>query len=156
MKLVITGGQFGRYVALSHCWGAAHMLRTTSTTLGNRLAGIPFSSLPLTFKDAAPFTRCLGYRYPWIDLLCIVQDDPLDWEKESAAMYEVYGNAAVTISATSSKDSEAGLSSGRKIQPMEIGRLYKVDDAREDLYLRYKHPRRYWKSRLYDRSGSNH
>jgi hypothetical protein len=34
-----------------------------------------------------------------LDCLCIIQNDPLDWESEAAAMGDLYLNAYVTISA---------------------------------------------------------
>ena len=36
-------------------------------------------------------------RYLWIDSLCIVQDEPADWEREAANMHNVYANAWFTI-----------------------------------------------------------
>jgi hypothetical protein len=60
-------------------------LRTTTTNVVlDHTRYIPFTSLPETSKDAIVLTRSLGYRYLWIDALCIVQDDALDWEREAA------------------------------------------------------------------------
>lgn len=43
-----------RYVALSHCWGAAQPLRTCSTNIDRHMKdGIPQSHLPATFRDAS-------------------------------------------------------------------------------------------------------
>ncbi|KAI1372010.1 hypothetical protein F4677DRAFT_277135 [Hypoxylon crocopeplum] len=39
-------------------------------------------------------------RYIWIDTLCIVQDDPEDWDRESSQMEKVYGNADLVLAAT--------------------------------------------------------
>ncbi len=41
------------------------------------------------FKDAIVLTRELGLKYIWIDSLCIIQDDLLDWENESCKMGNV-------------------------------------------------------------------
>lgn len=46
--------------------------------------------------------------YLWIDALCIIQDDPLDWDIESAKMSGVYNNALLTIMAASTSDSYGG------------------------------------------------
>ena len=62
-------------------------------------------------------TRQLGIRYLWIDCLCIVQDDPKDWEREAATMGEVYRNAYLTISASHGRDSSAGFLFARDTQP---------------------------------------
>ncbi|KAK3953918.1 hypothetical protein QBC32DRAFT_312577 [Pseudoneurospora amorphoporcata] len=40
-----------------------------------------------------------GYRYIWIDSLCIIQDSRKDWEREGVTLAEVYGNCVVGIAA---------------------------------------------------------
>jgi len=75
------------YVALSHCWGnqdEAVMPKTTSLNLETQENGIVMECLPRTFRDAINLTRRLDMRYLWIDSLCILQDDTVDWEKESS------------------------------------------------------------------------
>lgn len=74
--------------------------------------GIEENNLPRTFKDAVQITRRLGVRYLWLDSLCIVQDDPHDWARESAVMGEVYRNGLFNISATGARDSTQGTSWG--------------------------------------------
>lgn len=64
--------------------------------------------LPLTFKHAIEITKRLGYRYLWIDSLCIVQDSPEDWKTESLTMTTVYRNSTLTISALWGSDSHTG------------------------------------------------
>ena len=54
-------------------------------------------------------TRNLGYRYLWIDSLCIVQDDQEDWDREATLMYNVYTNAECNLAAAASRDSSGGL-----------------------------------------------
>ena len=104
------------FVALSHCWGKSPQpLRTLTTNILAHRTGIPSSSLPLTFRDAIALTRTLGFRYIWIDSLCIVQDSPADWEAEAAKMALVYGHAALVLGATSSARSSDGfLATARK------------------------------------------
>ena len=60
------------YVTLSHCWGAKQIITTTQETLRSRLAAIPWKDLSKTFQDAIIITNNLGYRYIWIDSLCII------------------------------------------------------------------------------------
>lgn len=98
------------YTTLSHCWGSKDYppLRTTRTSEKIYLSGIPPDSLPRTFKDAIIITRKLGIRYIWIDSLCIVQDDPKDWEREASRMSSVYQGGSFTIAATDSTDSRGG------------------------------------------------
>lgn len=56
---------------------------------------ILLSSFPQTLRDAITITKSLGFRYLWIDALCILQDSKGDWEKEAAVMGKVYFNAVV-------------------------------------------------------------
>lgn len=97
------------YMALSHCWGGpiAHML--TSKTIHSFQGRLPFLELPANFRDAIDITRRLGFRYLWIDSLCIIQDSAEDWAEESKNMGLIYRNSAVTISATASKGSKHGI-----------------------------------------------
>jgi hypothetical protein len=74
---------------------------------GDLLERVP--ALPLTFEDAIVATRRLGARYIWIDSLCIIQDDPADWERESSSMADVYRNATCNIAASAAHDSNGGL-----------------------------------------------
>lgn len=109
VRLYETQGEEDTYVCLSHCWGRAPLLTTTSTTLEERKAGFASSLLPQTFRDAADYVRKLGLRYIWIDALCIIQDDEDDWRRESAKMYSIYENAYLTIAATRGRGSGDGL-----------------------------------------------
>ena len=74
------------------------------------------SSLPLTFRHAIDLTRRLGYRYLWIDALCIIQHDVIDWGREAAKMADVYFNSDLSIAASDSKDSRGG--SHRRRNPL--------------------------------------
>jgi hypothetical protein len=100
VKLVHTDGQRGQYLTLSHHWSSDPLLRPKKTTRDNiqcHMEGLPTSSLPKTFRDAIALTCRLGYRYLWVDSLCIIQDDRNDWARESAKMSEVYGSSILTI-----------------------------------------------------------
>jgi hypothetical protein len=103
-----SNGQMGRYTALSHSWGTSPRLMATKANLGDLREGIALSSLPKTFQDAIQITRRLGIKYLWVDCLCIIQDDPRDWEKEAQRMGQIYQHAYLTISAAGCKDSYSG------------------------------------------------
>lgn len=55
-------------------------------------------------------TVALGYKYLWIDSLCIIQsgDDQKDWKEQSMLMGRVYQNAQCNIVASSSKNGKGG------------------------------------------------
>ncbi|KAF5021351.1 hypothetical protein F66182_6619 [Fusarium sp. NRRL 66182] len=95
------------YVTLSHCWGKGKHIRALRDNLHDLYTGI--HSLSTTFEQAVTATRKLGYRYLWIDSLCIVQDDHQDWYREAALMHKVYSNAVCNIAAAASGDSSGGL-----------------------------------------------
>lgn len=101
-------GMRGRYVTLSHCWGTSSRLMATKESMKDLEEGIAVSFLPKTFQDAINITKRLGIKYLWIDCLCIIQDDPEDWEREASAMSQVYRNSYLTISAAASQDSYSG------------------------------------------------
>ncbi|KAI9773031.1 MAG: hypothetical protein M1839_002232 [Geoglossum umbratile] len=104
-------GQCGQYVALSHCWGPKGLQETAQTksnTLEGRKSGILQQNLPKTFRDAIVVMRRLGFRYLWIDALCILQDNVEDWEYESSQMGAYYQNAVFTIAAADAEDGSIG------------------------------------------------
>ncbi|KAI1421908.1 heterokaryon incompatibility protein-domain-containing protein, partial [Xylaria sp. FL1777] len=89
------------YAALSYCWGppieAAGQFKTTRATLQQRLARIDIGRTTPVIKDAADICKALGIRYLWVDAVCIIQDDNLDWEQEALQMCDVYRNSSLTI-----------------------------------------------------------
>jgi hypothetical protein len=97
------------YIALSHCWGGSLPLRTTTVNLRDHFNTIPLEALPSTFQDAVKITRSMGYRYLWIDCLCITQDSEQDWLRECALMGKVYAGAVLTIAAERSESPSDGL-----------------------------------------------
>lgn len=91
-----------KYVTLSHAWSVTvdkSHLKLSMDNIGDLQIQIPMERLSQTFKDALQVTQQLGYRYIWIDSLCIIQDSSEDWERESATMCDVYGNSVLTIAA---------------------------------------------------------
>lgn len=112
-RLIVTAKrQKGRYLALSHCWGTTIKGPRVTTTLANlqeRQKEIPMAILPANFRDAVTVTRKLGYRYVWIDSLCIIQDSVADWEAESSRMGDIYTRASLTIAAAAANSSDGGM-----------------------------------------------
>jgi hypothetical protein len=109
LRLVESYDGFPEYVALSHCWGGSLPLRTTSANFNDHLDAIPWESMPASFRDAVEVTLALGYRFLWIDCLCIIQDSEPDWLRECALMLRVYSCAAVTIASSQSTSPSDGI-----------------------------------------------
>lgn len=66
------------------------------------------SDLPQTIEDGVKIARHLHIRYIWIDCLCICQDDPEDWARESARMADIYSNAHIVIAAGRASNASKG------------------------------------------------
>ena len=103
LRLVETAGQYGKYAALSYCWGGYTAGRTLKEIYSERCRKIEFVSLAPLFAQAVKVTRGLGMRYLWIDSFCIVQDDAEDWRREAAAMSDVYSNTSCRIAVNDCK-----------------------------------------------------
>lgn len=98
------------YTTLSHCWGSLEFFKLKKSNIDSLLDhGFPHERLPKTLQDAIKVSQSLGFKYIWIDSLCIVQDDVEDWSRESSLMSNVYGNAILDIAATNAKDGSEGL-----------------------------------------------
>lgn len=108
VRLIETGRKIrGTYACLSYCWGTlkTQIGQTTRKNLPGYLQYIPFNELPPTVIDTIILCFRLGFRFLWVDRLCIVQDDPKDWLEEASRMCEVYSRSALTIAVPICKDS---------------------------------------------------
>ncbi|KAF3765044.1 HET-domain-containing protein, partial [Cryphonectria parasitica EP155] len=109
MRLLISNGEtMGHYMTLSHRWGEAHNLELTRENLPAFTKRIEFRHLPRTYEHAVIVARSLGFRYLWIDALCIIQHDEHDWLRESAKMATIYHNASCNIAAHTALDDSHG------------------------------------------------
>jgi hypothetical protein len=133
VKLVEPKAVEGTYICLSHCWGPTEVITTTWSTYEERKRRIAWEDLSNTFRDAISLTRSLGFKYIWIDSLCIVQDDYRDWETESAKMASVYRNSHLTIAATHSANGHGGLFS-----PTEDFEVFGKTPDGEDYFLCFR------------------
>jgi len=102
-----------RYLTLSHCWGSSLHTCLTKANLSALAVASPATALPKTYQDAMSVTVSLGYRYLWIDSLCIVQDDADDWKAQSAEMGLVYQNTSCNIAAAWAKEGSQGCFNAR-------------------------------------------
>ncbi|KAE8445204.1 hypothetical protein EG329_013576 [Mollisiaceae sp. DMI_Dod_QoI] len=104
-----SSGEPGSYVALSHCWGKAPILRTLTSNVQHLQEKIDTALLPKSFNDAIAVTQAIGIRYLWIDSLCIIQDDKSEWEVESSKMATIYRDAYVVLAASQAVDASVGM-----------------------------------------------
>jgi hypothetical protein len=104
-----------KYIALSYCWGGG---RNTPRLLLQNLAdferGISTTFFLKTFKDAVAVVNSLGYKYLWIDALCIIQNSDSDKAVEISKMQGIYRDSFLTIAAADGRDSHAGILSSRE------------------------------------------
>ncbi|KAI9699855.1 MAG: hypothetical protein M1820_007030 [Bogoriella megaspora] len=119
-------------------------IKLTPQTYQSFLSSIPADQFPRTFKDAIDIGRKLGIDYLWIDSLCIIQGDDIDWQKEAAKMGSVYGNSYLNIAASSAKDSTQGcftkpakFNGGFRAEVKTSDRRRVLSFRCEDLYEQY-------------------
>ncbi|KAK0625952.1 heterokaryon incompatibility protein-domain-containing protein [Immersiella caudata] len=103
------------YVVLSYSWGDPEAMPTAewarikaAATQSKNRDGQPvverlrpFSrwDLPEIMQDAIAIAEGIGFRYIWIDSVCIPKGT--NWDTEASVMHEVYGNAVFTLAASS-------------------------------------------------------
>ncbi|KAI2615698.1 heterokaryon incompatibility protein-domain-containing protein [Hypoxylon sp. NC1633] len=110
---LMPGGQ-EPYLALSYCWGQySQNVILLKENIDQLKAGIQIASLDQTIRDAIAITRTLGYKYLWVDALCIVQDDDTFKSTEIARMGQIYRNATICITASRSSNVKEGFLSER-------------------------------------------
>lgn len=123
VRLKETHGQYGRYAALSHCWGQDVTFKTLSGSYPRYIESLPFDRSPKTFREAIAFCRKLGLTRIWIDSLCIIQDSRQDWLNESRQMQNIYQNAYITLAATASPNSDKGCFQSQRHQHLPIAHV---------------------------------
>ncbi|KAI3317126.1 HET-domain-containing protein [Xylariaceae sp. AK1471] len=110
-KCLETLPQAHDYVALSYVWGKTNIPSLSKANLRIFHEDGVFDRIKLarTIRDAVDLTAKLGFRFLWVDAICIVQDDHDVKEELIANMAVIYGNAALTIVAASGTHADAGL-----------------------------------------------
>ncbi|KAM5385384.1 hypothetical protein ACJZ2D_001025 [Fusarium nematophilum] len=96
--ILVTNGGHGLYTTLSYCWDPRQV--------SNRVA---VGGTAQTIQDAIEITKELGFRYLWIDRLCIIQDDRNDWRDEAAKMCDIYQRSVLTLAALGADSDSSGL-----------------------------------------------
>ncbi|KAF3768061.1 HET-domain-containing protein, partial [Cryphonectria parasitica EP155] len=114
LSSALPGNQDVRYLALSHCWGRTPFLVLDEGHEELFANGVLVTSLAQNFQDALFATGKLGFRYIWIDSLCIIQGSRDDWMQQAPLMNKVYRNASLTLCATASPDAHGGFFCNRE------------------------------------------
>lgn len=137
-----------RYCTLSYCWGDAAHSCILKEPFENTLA-IDLKDVPQTFLDGVTVAKRLGFRYLWIDALCIVQpsaEDDRDWLEEGSRMGVIYQNAACNIAATGALHANQGFlrQTGSSHFMGEPVKMCKVENGVEtDVFIPIMVPRFY-------------
>lgn len=136
-----------RYLTLSHRWDPIPSIRLTSKTLPVFAKALPpsllFNAGSKTFKEAIEVTGQLGFRYLWIDTICINQDDEAEKAREISVMDQIYKNGWLNISTTGATTASDGLFHQRR--PLIIEKLYPAldDDSRRVSFVTASLPGRW-------------
>jgi hypothetical protein len=83
---------------LSYRW-SSNPVTLTLENIDDIKAALPLATLPIQIQHAIRVARWLGFRYLWVDALCIIQDSEADWKSEAAKMGTIYSNSTLTIAA---------------------------------------------------------
>jgi hypothetical protein len=98
------------YVTLSYKWGETDRYVTTTQNLEEHTwPGIPLDKLPQTFRDAIFVASSLGFRWLWLDALCICQDISQELVQQIHKMDVIFQASALTIFATNGDHANSGL-----------------------------------------------
>lgn len=102
-------GTLGKYATLSYCWEPAREFTKIQVSLEERKRGLAIEGMPKTYQDTIRVIRALGFRYLWVDSLCICSDEGANWERQSAKVTSIYSNAYLNVAASRAKDVAEGL-----------------------------------------------
>ena len=134
------------YVTLSYTWGMTTTLQAKRRNFaqlqkpGVLFTGDMSAQIPQTIRDAVGITKAIGYRFLWVDSLCIQQDAQGEMADELSAMHLIYANSALCLVAEAGANAEYGLrgfpgvsSSGRQagqvIMPLAGGEWVAAFDS---------------------------
>lgn len=94
------------YVALSYVWGSSKKNAAIRT---DRLPAPLPKNLPLVITDAILVTISLGFRYLWVDRLCIDQVNHDTKHRQLHEMDVIYADSELTIIGAAGQDGDYGL-----------------------------------------------
>ncbi|KAI1210265.1 heterokaryon incompatibility protein-domain-containing protein [Annulohypoxylon truncatum] len=101
------------YIALSYVWGKDQALKLKRDNESFLSTAGCFNNRRFcpsrTIIDAMQAVRYLGFRYLWVDALCIVQDDVQNVQANVGQMCRIYSEALLTIVAAAGSDADHGI-----------------------------------------------
>jgi hypothetical protein len=101
------------YIALSYQWGMDQKLKLRKENIHlletEGYLDIPEGQPAQTIQDALFTVKALGYRYAWVDALCIVQNDTENITQNVNLMDQIYAGAHLTIVAAAGQNAYHGL-----------------------------------------------
>lgn len=106
------------YAAISHVWTDDEM-KLSATGLKAMQTDLARGTLSKAIDEAIAKAQDIGFRYIWVDALCIIQDSLEDKNRECLAMADVYRNAALTIVALGKFKQHAA--NGNKVHGSDLG-----------------------------------
>jgi hypothetical protein len=95
-----------KYVFLSFRWGSAHFFMATSENFDRLRKGVPLHEFGELHQEAMSICRELGYRYIWIDALCIVHGPDSDLALEGSRIGGYIESADLVFIATNASMGE--------------------------------------------------
>jgi Heterokaryon incompatibility protein (HET) len=119
VKLVPTKGLSRsdvQYIALSYCWGPKKVGTTTKENYRSHRNGLPQDILLKTYSDLIALARRLGFKYVWIDSLCIIQYTS-DFDRQTSKMGQIYREAHLVVAADSAASIDEGFLNLRETAP---------------------------------------
>jgi Heterokaryon incompatibility protein (HET) len=144
------------YLALSYVWGAVDhfVLKLDNIDQLFTPGAIDFfkSQLPEVVLDAISCTQDLGFRYLWVDALCICQDSVEEKKGRIAAMNLIYKGAIMTLVAAEAGNALSGLPGVKPYPKLREGivervglmRLTRVSPPIDELLVNSKWMGRAW------------
>ena len=95
-----------------------------------------------TIRDAVTVCRAIDIQWLWVDVLCIIQDDPVDKSQEIVRMGDIFRSATLTLVAATASSSEKGFLNStfsEVCQPFQRF-TYPCPDGKTGFIYLLKHP----------------
>ena len=97
------------FVALSYVWGSKPLGSSRHQPRSLQKGACIPDTLPIVIEDAITVTLKLGWRYLWVDRLCINQQDDADKHSQIGQMDLIFSGASVTLVTAAGLDAGFGL-----------------------------------------------